>query len=466
MCGRGIGRLFLSLTLLLHGASGIAAATAGPALEVPGTATLDFRRVVREATEKVFPAVVFIRVLKVSHERGRKIAQEVSGSGVIISEEGEILTNWHVVDKAIEVRCLLFDGSHAVADVLGTDKDMDLALIRLRLPPGAARGEWSVARFGDSDALREGDFVMAMGAPWGLSRSVSMGIISCTRRYLPNASEYSLWLQTDAAISPGNSGGPLVDTEGRIVGINTLGVLVGGDMGFAIPAATIQIFLPSLREHGLVDWSYSGMQFQPLNDFNRNIYFPAETGVIVAGTDPDSPARRAGFQSRDRILRVAGQGVTARNEENLPAVRRLFGKLPRDEEVPIDFERDGRMLQAMLTPRQKGRVEGEALDCPRWDMTVKAINQFDTPDLFFHRPEGVFVYGLKSPGNARLAGLQEKDILLRVDNVPIETIEDLRAVHERLVADVANRSRVVLVVLRNGLTRQILLDFAREFDKE
>jgi len=107
--------------------------------------------------------------------------------------------------------------------------------------------------------MQEGDFGMAMGAPWGLSRSVSIGIISCTRRYLPDQSQYSLWLQTDAAISPGNSGGPLVKTDGQVVGINTRGVLFGGDMGFAVPAEAIRLVVPQLREHGKVNWSWMGI---------------------------------------------------------------------------------------------------------------------------------------------------------------------------------------------------------------
>src|SRR5262249_49938605 len=150
------------------------------------------------------------------------------------------------------VRCLLSDGRPMNAKVLGSDKDTDLALLQLDAPTGA--GPLPSAAFGDSLALKEGDFVMAMGAPWGLNRSVAIGIISCSRRYLSDISEYSLWLQTDAAINPGNSGGPLVNTDGRIVGINARGM--GGwaeGMGFAIPSETIGHLLPQLREHGHVD---------------------------------------------------------------------------------------------------------------------------------------------------------------------------------------------------------------------
>lgn len=120
-----------------------------------------------------------------------------------------MLSNWHVVDKATEVRCLLYDGRAYTAKVLGAD-NIYVSLLKLQIPEGEPAPPF--AGFGDSTKLTEGDFVMAMGAPWGMSRSVSIGIVSCTKRFLPNASEYSIWIQTDAAISPGNSGGPLVST--------------------------------------------------------------------------------------------------------------------------------------------------------------------------------------------------------------------------------------------------------------
>ncbi len=180
---------------------------------------LDFRKVIFDAKSKVFPAVVFIRCVVESYEGGKKTSFEIAGSGVIVTPGGEVLTNWHVVDKAVEVRCLLFNGQALEAKVLGSDKDTDLGLIQLKMPAGSP--PLPTAALGDSHKLTEGDFVMAMGAPWGLSRSVSMGIVSCTRRFLPGISEYSLWLQTDASISPGNSGGPLVNTAGEVIGINT-----------------------------------------------------------------------------------------------------------------------------------------------------------------------------------------------------------------------------------------------------
>ena len=423
---------------------------------------MDFRAVVRKAKTKVFPAVVYVRCLRESHDSGKKITQEVSGSGVIISPTGEVMTNWHVVDKAVEVRCLTFEGKAMDAKVVGKDKDTDLALLQMKLPKGAKPQIF--ARFGDSDRLVEGDFVMAMGAPWGLNRSVSIGIISCTTRYLDGSSEYSSWLQTDAAINPGNSGGPLVNTAGEIVGINTRGG--GTNLGFSVPAKTVQFIAAQLRKNGKVDWSWTGLQLQPLKDFNRNIYFEGKDGVIVAGTDPESPARRAGIKLKDRILKINGQSVAAMWEEDLPAVRKLVGLLPRGKGAELEIKRDKVLMTVTLTPREKGKVEGDELGCPRWDMSVKSINQFDNPNLYFHRKKGVYVFATKYPGNAATAGLQEKDIIVKIGKDEIATLADLKKVHKFALDNIKKNHKVLVVVLRGGLMRQVLLDFSRDYERE
>jgi serine protease Do len=444
----------------------IAAAAAGIGAAQTGLAaggSPDFRQVVQQAKEKVFPSVAYIKCLRESHESGKKTTDEVSGSGVIVGDNGEILTNWHVIDKAQEVRCLLYDGRARNAEVRGYDKDTDLALIRLTLE---GEEKTPAAELGDSAALKEGDFVMAMGAPWGLSRSVSIGIVSCVRRYLPDNSEYSLWLQSDASISPGNSGGPLVNTAGKIVGINSRGIMYGGDLGFAVPSETIAVILPQLRQFGKVNWSWLGLQLQALRDFERNIYFDGNDGVIVSETDPDSPARTAGILARDRILRIGDKPVTAVTTEDLPALRRQLGLLPKFAPVKVRLLRDGKPLDLELTPTEKGRVEGKELDCPRWDLTVKTINRFDNPDLYFHRKEGVFVFGVKSPGNAADSGLRKFDILVKIEGQEVKTLADIETIHTNSLRQINEKPRWVFSVLRNGLLRQVVLDISRNYEQE
>lgn len=430
---------------------------------VKATSRLDFRKVVTEAKDKVFPTVVYIKCIRQNLEAGKKESQQVAGSGVIISPGGEVLTNWHVIDKATEIRCLLLDGRAMDAKLLGKDKDTDLALLQLEKQ---ADEEVPYACLGDSANLKEGDFVMAMGAPLGLNRSVSIGIISCTDRYLDETGQYNLWLQTDASISPGNSGGPLVNTQGQVVGINTLGVLFGGDLGFSVPSDTINFILPQLREHGEVKWTWLGLQLQPLRDFEHNIYFDATEGVIVSSIDPDSPAEEAGIVSRDRILKINGKAITGLTAEKLPLIRRRLGTLEKEKPVEIEIDRKGEIIVLTLVPTEKGKVEGQELDCPRWDFTVKTINRFDNPNLYFHRKEGLFIFGIKYEGNASDAKLQKNDIILKIDGKEAKTLDEIKQIHKQALDNIDNNPKVVLTVLRNGLLRQAVLDFSRDYERQ
>ncbi|MCD4823240.1 MAG: trypsin-like peptidase domain-containing protein [Phycisphaerae bacterium] len=451
-----------TLVLVLLGLGGMLGGCEEPeSIEADAAKRPGFREIVKSAKSKVFPAVVYIKSLRESHEMGKKITSAVLGSGVIISPTGEVISNWHVVDKSVELRCLLSDGRYFDAKVIGTDKDTDLALLQLQLPKNTK--PLPFAKLGDSSVLKEGDFVMAMGAPYGLNRSVSIGIISCTRRYLRRTSEYSLWLQTDASINPGNSGGPLVDTHGKIIGINTRG---GAGMGFAVPGKNVAFIIDQLRKFKKVNWSWTGLQLQPLKNFNKNIYFKGDKGVIVADTDPESPARRAGIRKEDRLLSVNGKALNALHDEDLPAVRRTLGLLAKKKPAKVVLQRNGKQLTIELTPREKGKVEGEELDCPRWDMTVKAINQFDNKNLYFYKKKGVFIYGIKYPGNASNAGLNEQDIILKIGKEKVTSLEDLKKIHAKAIKNIKKKHRIPFTVLRNGMNRQLILDFQRDYEKE
>ncbi len=413
----------------------------------------------------MFPAVVYIRVLSEDFERGERKSIESSGSGAVITEDGEVLTNWHVVEKALEVRCLLSDGRHYDAEILGTDETTDLAILRLKRPEGDA--PLPVARIDDSGGVEEGDFVMAMGAPWGLNRSVSIGIVSCVSRFLDDISEYSLWIQTDAAINPGNSGGPLVDTKGDIVGVNTRGMSgMADNVGFAIPAPTVRVVIDRIRQYGEADWSWTGLKLQAIRDFNKNIYFEGERGVIVADTDPDSPARAAGILARDRILSIAGQPVAGLTDEDLPAIRMILGVLPKDTPVVVEVLREGEVVALGLTPVRKGAVQGKDLALTRWDMTIKEINQFNTPDLHFHRKQGVFVNGTKYPGNALASGVRERDIIVSIGEREIASLDEAKSAYDEIIANQTGRKKVVLTVLRGGLRRQVVLDYERDYSRQ
>jgi len=421
----------------------------------------DTFKIITDAKAKVFPAVVFIKPIVEKMEGGEKKAVQVSGSGVLISADGEVVTNFHVIDKAVRIRCTLFDGRHMDATLVGSDKETDLALLKLQRKEGET---FPFATIGDSDALTEGDFVMAMGAPWGLNRSVSIGIVSCAKRYVAGSSEYNLFIQTDASLNPGNSGGPLVNTKGEVVGINSMGSMSGGgDLGFSIPSATVKDIVGQLRSGGKVARSWTGIWLQPIQDFDQDMYFDADKGVIISGCDPDSPGLKAGLKNGDRILSIDGTDVTAMTDVDLPSVRTCLSGLAADKTATVVVDRGGKSETVTLTPRIKGKVEGEELDCPRWNMTLKTINQFADPDLYFVRHEGVFIFGTKYPGNAAASGLDKNDIITSIDGTEIKTLDETKAAYEAAVNATPKKTRIVVGIIRGGLDREVVLDFAREY---
>lgn len=448
---RAVALVSAVLGLLVAGCGGGAALSNGPT---------DLAAALARAKTRVFPALVFVSPVVEQFEEGEKKRQEVVGSGVIISPEGEVVTNRHVVDKAVDIRCLLFDGRVMRAKTVGQDKDTDLALIKLE-----GDGPFPYAEFADSSTIFEGQFVMAMGAPWGLSRSVSLGIVSCTERFLPQG-EYSLWLQTDAALNPGNSGGPLVDVDGRVVGICTLASLIGGDMGFAVPSNTVRKVVDGLRKDGRVMRAWTGLTLQPLKDFKRNTFFDARKGVLVAGVAPRSPAEAAGFKVGDLLLSVNGNPTDGVTEEDLPRTRRALAELPVGEAAEACLRRKGEEIRLVITPREKGKVEGEDFDCEAWNMTVKAINEFATPELHYFVKKGVYIQGVKMPGNASQAGLRRKDIVISMEGKRIGTLEELARIYEELVSDEARPKRVRMEVLRGGIERLVVLDYSTKYERE
>jgi serine protease Do len=423
-----------------------------------GRGATELERVIHGAQERVFPAVVFVKPIQASYDVGEKRKVIVYGSGVIISPAGEVVTNHHVVEKALEIRCVLSDRQEVPAALLGQDKETDLALLKLELPPGLTV---PFVPFGDSAALTEGQFVMAMGAPFGFTRSVSLGVVSNTRRYL-EASPYNLWIQTDAAINPGNSGGPLVNVQGEIIGINARGIFLADNIGFAIPADRVKEVVAAIRRHGEVPRSWTGIQLQPLRDFERSIFIPAGEGVAVASVDRRSPGEQAGLRTGDRLLTVNGRPVDGLYLESLPAARRVLAALPAGEPARIGFVRDGSPQETTVTPVAKGKVEGDDLELEEWDLTLKEINRFTDRFLAYFRPEGIFVQGVKPGGNARQSGLRAGDVLLEIDGEPVPDLAAARRIYHRLDTLPRGRRKVLCQVLRAGYPVWLVLDFNRE----
>ena len=425
--------------------------------------TPDFRDTITQAKSSVFPSVVYIRVIFDDMSSGKNRQGVASGSGVVISADGEVLTNHHVVDKTTEIRCQLADGRSFAAKVLGKDKDLDIALLKLDMPAGTP--PLPVASL-STRRLDVGEVVLAMGAPWGLARSVSMGIVSCNDRFLEGAGDYTLWYQTDAAISPGNSGGPLVDTSGRVVGINARGNLIGGQ-AFTIPSSTVLDILPRLREFGEAHWAWFGFKLQPLEDFNRNMRFDAAEGAIVADVEPASPALKAGLRPNDRIVAVDGESVTARFWEDIPTIQRVLALKKLGHPCAFRLFRGDSEMTVEISPAAKGRVEGESFVCARWGFTAKEINRFDTPELAFFAPDGgVFISALAWDGNAENCGFSEKDVIVRIGGRRVKTLADVRQAYDKALADVGERTKVAIEVTRGGRPAALVLDYTEDTEKE
>ena len=220
----------------------------------------------------VFPALVHIQPIKEVFAAGEKKKMQITGSGVIFRPDGYVLTNNHVAEKARFVRCTLSSRQELDAEVVGLDPWTDLAVLKLDLE-SVGLTETPYATFGNSDTIQVGQMVMALGSPLGLSRSLSKGVISSIDRYFDDVGEmispFNLWLQTDAAINPGNSGGPLIDLSGKVIGINSRAVVYGQNLGFAIPINTAKYVIDQILEHGEVQRSWTGINWQEIKEYRK-----------------------------------------------------------------------------------------------------------------------------------------------------------------------------------------------------
>ena len=418
----------------------------------------DFSKIISDAKQKVFPALVFVKPIIEEYESGKLTRVQVFGSGVIISADGYVVTNFHVVKNARSIRCVLSNKSQVNAKVIGSDKDTDIALLKLD-----TKDVLPFAEFGDSAKTEEGQFVMAMGSPFGFSRSISFGIISYTKRYL-DYGPYNLWIQTDAAINPGNSGGPLVNTEGKIIGINTLG---GANIGFSIHANKVKEVVDALKINGLegVKRTWTGIQFQALKDFSTENILEDTLGVLVSGIEFDSPAHTAGILSGDIILDCDGKETNCEYVEELPAIRNYFAGLKTDASVNLKIKRGAEILQIKLSLIHKGKVEGENFEAKRWSMTFKEINKFDTPFFAFVKEKGLFVLGTDNPGNGVASGFAINDVLLKINGKDVNTLDEIKKIYaDSLLQKDANK-KIFFEVMRGSSHNFLLLDYKTDFKK-
>lgn len=281
-------------------------------------------------------------------DRGQDSAQVGLGSGVIVDARGYVLTNNHVVEGADEIDVSLNDGRQARAQVIGTDPEADLAVLRLKLD------RLPVIELGDSNSLQVGDAVLAIGNPFGVGQTVTSGIVSALGRNQLGINTFENFIQTDAAINPGNSGGALVDVQGRLLGINTaIYSRSGGNMGigFAIPVATARQVLQALLRDGQVTRGWIGVEPNELTpELAQTFGVQAERGVIITGVLQKGPADRGGMQPGDVVTQVADQAV-----HNVPELLGAVAALKPGTAAHIDVLRAGRTLKLVITPGKRPR---------------------------------------------------------------------------------------------------------------
>jgi len=345
------------------------------------------------------------------------------GSGVIVdAEQGLVLTNHHVVDQAHEIDVKLRDGRELSAELVGLDTDTDIALLHI-----PAQGLTAVA-WGDSDSLRVGDFVVAIGSPFGLSHTVTSGIVSALGRTGLGIEGFESFIQTDASINPGNSGGPLVDLHGRLVGINTAILAPGGGnvgIGFAIPVAMVRTVVDQLLEHGEVRRGLLGVAVQDLTpELARALGVGNADGALVSRVDPGSAAAAAGLRPGDLIVAVNGRPVTGAG-----ALRAYIGLLRVGTPLALELIRKGARirLESAVGDPYAGYVDGKRL------APVLEGARLGDPIRSSGRDyrSAVAVGTVTKDSPAWFTGLREGDLLLEINQERVHNLRELRRILRR-----------------------------------
>ncbi len=361
------------------------------------------------------------------------------GSGFIIDEEGLIMTNNHVVEKATEIKIKIESGKEYDAKVVGRDSKTDVALIRVKPDSDFPKP----AKIGDSNAIRVGDWVMAVGNPFGLGHTVTAGIISAKGRVI-GAGPYDDFLQTDAAINPGNSGGPLFNMNGEVVGLNTAIVAQGQGIGFAIPINIANELIPQLKT-GKVIRGWLGVMIQDITpELAESFGIKEKKGVLLGDVMQDSPAEKAGLRRGDVITEFNGKPV-----DNAHALSRLVAATPPNSQIAMKVIRDGKTQEIGLnigTMPEEGEQAQAAKKDSSWGFSVQNI----TPELAkrFNLDEnesGVFISSVQAGGPASEAKLRPGDVIKEVNRQKIQNVRDYNQALQKMKKDES-----LLILVKRG----------------
>ena len=410
---------------------------------------------------QLLDSVVRLDVREASYSNGQRQTVRGVGSGVILDQDGYILTNAHVVGNDVEeILVTLPNLERVTARLVGWDHWTDLALVQMDIESVRQRGlTFSHSRFGDSTQLYPGQTVYAVGTPNGLTRTVTRGIISNQNRYFAASNQirgyetgfFNTWLQTDAAINPGNSGGPLVDEAGAVIGINTRSYLGANNLSFAVPAQIAIEILPQLKASGRVTRSYIGIKPAPLQDLESFFGIDANIGMLVDSVDPGSPAATAGLRAGDILLEMNGQPLDVRFPEQIPPVLHRIAEVPVGSELSFKVLRGGASagsgeLQVSLATEQLESRVGERFAFEKWGISVEDVSRAYARERQFRNEDGVLITGVLRAFPAEKSGIGPGDVVLSVNRQPVDSLETLKAFYEDYAG---SPDKVLLEVMRD-----------------
>ncbi len=352
----------------------------------------------------------------------REFKQSSLGSGFIMDKDGYIITNNHVIEGADEVQVKLKDGKEYPAEIIGKDPSTDLALIKIK-----ADKDLPVLPMGDSDALEIGQWVLAIGSPFGLEQTVTAGIISAKGRVI-GAGPYDDFIQTDASINPGNSGGPLINMAGQVVGINTAIVAGGDGIGFAIPVNVATDVFAQLKENGEVTRGWLGVAIQDL-DAELKEYYDISAGVLVAEVFEGDPADAVGIKANDIIVSVNGSAVESSRD-----LTRLIAGLSVGSKAEIVVVRDGKekSFKVKIARRDDDKLMAgsgdtapmeSALGIEIANITTDMMDQFNLGST-----DGVMVVGVGPNSKGAKAGIVKGDVIREINHQRIKNVDDYKDV--------------------------------------
>jgi serine protease Do len=377
----------------------------------------------------------------------REFKQRSLGSGCIIDREGYIITNNHVVEKAQTIKVKVIDGKEYDATVVGKDPKTDLALIKID-----AKNNLPAATFGDSDALEIGDWVVAIGNPFGLETTVTAGIVSAKGRVI-GAGPYDDFIQTDASINPGNSGGPLFNLKGEVVGINTAIVASGQGIGFAIPVNMAKELLPQLKSKGKVTRGWLGVVIQKITpEIAKTFGLKESEGVLVSDVTENGPAEKAGIKRGDVIVSFNGKPI--KEMDTLP---KLVGATEIAKKAKVGIIRDGKSLvvdvvieelkDEKLQASKKREIEGD------FGLVVQNVTPEIAKHLSLKDTRGVIVTDVQPGSPAQEGDIRSGDIIKEISRKPIKNIEEFK----EAMKTVNIKEGAVLLIQRENATFYVVL---------